>query len=128
MADTTSVPQIESDQSHEKEYAEVFHEVIEKGVRLLGLSRLRAILEHLPANHELTPCIRISGSDVTLARNGLRALPLLVDVLTRQHLRSQRAQLKNRVLHSCRRRGVPLPQMGIGAEELGADMSGYWLG
>jgi len=128
MTDTTPVLQIESGQSYEKEYAEVFHEVIEEGVRLLGLSRLRAILEHLPANHRLTPCIQISGSDVTLAKNGLRALPLLVDVLTRQHLQARRAQLKNRVLRSCKRRGVPLPQMGIGMEELGADMEGYWLG
>jgi hypothetical protein len=95
---------------------------------LLGLSRLQAILERLPANHELTPCIRISGNDVTLAKNGLRALPLLVDFLTRQHLQAQRARLKNRVLRSCESRGVPLPQIGIEAEELGADMCGYWLG
>jgi eukaryotic-like serine/threonine-protein kinase len=116
----------ELESGYDKEYSEVFREVIKEVESLLGMSRLLAILQHLPPNHELSDYIKVSGSEVSLTKNGVRALPLLVDVLTRQHLPALRAQLKDRVLRSCLERGVPLPQMGIGVEEAGA--GGYWFG
>jgi serine/threonine-protein kinase len=115
-------------QSYDRAYAEVFREVIREAEAFLGPSRLHAILEHLPAKHELYEYIKISGSDVTLTKDGVQALPLLVDVMTRQHLPALRTQLKDLVLRNCLSRGVPLPQMGIGVEETGADAGGYWLG
>jgi GTP cyclohydrolase I len=43
MANTTSVLQTEFDQSYEKEYAEVFHEVI-AGKRIVGISKLTRLV------------------------------------------------------------------------------------
>jgi glyoxylase-like metal-dependent hydrolase (beta-lactamase superfamily II) len=118
----------EHEPEYDKEYAEVFRDILKEVEGLVGASRLRAILEHLPANNELAQYIRISASDITLIKNGVRALPLLVDVLTRHHLPAYRSQFKDRVLRSCLARGIPLPQMGVGVEEPGAEVGGYWFG
>jgi hypothetical protein len=94
----------------------------------LGASEVRSLLQHLPQGHELAGCIRITGDEVRLERNGVRALPLLVDVAALGHAPAFRAMLKDRILRGCLERGVPLPQMGVGVEETGAEPSGYWLG
>jgi glyoxylase-like metal-dependent hydrolase (beta-lactamase superfamily II) len=118
----------ELDERHHAKYAEVFQEVIREIARLLGASELRSLLQHLPRDHELADCIRIAGDDVRLERKGVRALPLLVDVASLGRSPVFRAMLKDRVLRGCLERGLPLPQLGVGVEETGADPSGYWLG
>jgi eukaryotic-like serine/threonine-protein kinase len=118
----------ELDERHHKKYAEVFHEVVGEISHFLGASEVRSLLQHLPQGHELAGCIRITGDEVRLERNGVRALPLLVDVAALGHAPAFRAMLKDRILRGCLERGVPLPQMGVGVEETGAEPSGYWLG
>ena len=118
----------ELDERHHKKYAEVFQEVIGEISRLLGASEVRSLLRHLPRDNELAGYIRITGDEVCLERNGVRALPLLVDVAALGRLPVFRAMLKDRVLRGCLERSLPLPQMGVGVEETGADPSGYWLG
>ncbi len=118
----------ELDERYLKGYAEVFHEVVGEISHLLGPSELRSLLTHLPREHELASCIRITGDEVHLERHGIRALPLLVDVAALGRQPVFRSMLKDRVLRGCLERGLPLPQMGIGVEETGADLSGYWLG
>ncbi|HEY1272460.1 MAG TPA: hypothetical protein VGF08_10770 [Terriglobales bacterium] len=118
----------ELNEGHHKKYAEVFQEVIGEISHLLGVSEVRSLLQHLPRDHELADCIRINGDEVRLERNGVRALPLLVDVAALGRLPVFRAMLKDRVLRGCLERGVPLPQMGVGVAETGAEPSGYWLG
>lgn len=117
----------ELEEGCKNEYAEVFREAIEEVQRHVGVSRPRAILEQLPTNHELWEYIQISGSEVTLVKNGVRALPLIVDVMARQHMPALRTLLKDLVLRSCLDRGLPLPQMGLGVEEIGAEAGGDWL-
>ncbi len=116
------------DERHHKKYVEVFQEVIGEITRLLGASEVRSLLRHLPRDHELADYIRITGDEIRLERNGVRALPLLVDVAALGRLPVFRAMLKDRVLRGCLERGIPLPQMGVGVEETGAEPSGYWLG
>jgi glyoxylase-like metal-dependent hydrolase (beta-lactamase superfamily II) len=116
------------DECHLAKYAEVFQEVLAEISRLLGASEFRSLLQHLPREHELASCIRISGDDVRLERHGVRALPLLVDVAAMGRQPVFRAMLKDRVLRGCLDRGIPLPQMGVGVEESGAEPAGYWLG
>jgi eukaryotic-like serine/threonine-protein kinase len=113
---------------HHKEYAEVFQEVVGETSRLLGASEVRSLLQHLPRGHELAGYIRITGDEVRLERNGVRALPLLMDVVALGHGPALRELLKDCVLRNCLKRGLPLPQMGVGVEETGAEPSGYWLG
>jgi serine/threonine-protein kinase len=116
------------DERHHQKYAEVFQEVIGEISRLVGASEVCSLLRHLPREHELAGHIRISGDEVHLDRNGIRALPLLVDVVALGRPPVFREMLKDRVLRGCLERGIPLPQMGVGVEETGAEPSGYWLG
>jgi hypothetical protein len=118
----------ELDQRHHQKYAEVFREVIEEASRLLGAAEVRSLLRHLPPDHELASYIHSTADEVRLERNGVRALPLLVDVATLGRAPAFRAILKDRVLRGCLERDVPLPQMGVGVEETGAEPAGYWLG
>jgi glyoxylase-like metal-dependent hydrolase (beta-lactamase superfamily II) len=118
----------ERDESHHKEYAEVFQEVITVLSAFLGGAEVRSLLRHLPRDHELTDYIRVSGDEVRLERDGVRALPLLVDVAALGRAPALRATLKDRVLRRCLERNLPLPQMGVGVEETGAEAPGYWLG
>ncbi len=118
----------EQDERHHKEYAEVFRDAIEEASRLLGPAEVRSLLRHLPADHELAQCIRVLGDEVRLERAGVRALPLLVSVVALGRAPVFRAMLKDRVLRGCLERNLPLPQMGVGVEEAGAEPSGYWLG
>jgi glyoxylase-like metal-dependent hydrolase (beta-lactamase superfamily II) len=116
------------DERYHNKYAEVFQEIIDEVSRLLGASEVRSILQHLPRDHELADYIRISGDEVRLERNGIRALPLLMDVVAMGQGPAFREMFKDRVLRGCLERSVPLPQMGVGVEETGAEPSGYWLG
>lgn len=116
------------DDLHHKKYAEVFQEALEEVSRHLGAAEVRSLLQHLPPGHELTGCIHIAGDEVSLERHGIRALPLLVDVTTLGHGPAFRAALTDLILRGCLERGLPLPQMGIGVEETGAEPPGYWLG
>jgi flavorubredoxin len=118
----------ERDEGQHKKYAEVFREALEVMSHFLGAAEARSLLQHLPHDHELASCIRIQGDEVRLERNGVRALPLLVDVAALGRAPVFRAMLKDRVLRGCLERGLPLPQMGVGVEETGAEPSGYWLG
>jgi hypothetical protein len=86
------------------------------------------LFQHLPRYHELADYIRVTGDEVRLERNGVRSLPLLVDVVALGRLPVFRAMLKDRVLRGCLERGIPLPLMGVGVEETGVEPSGYWLG
>jgi hypothetical protein len=72
---------------------------------------------------------RIFGSDkVRLEQNGIRALPLLMDVVALGPGSVLQEMLTDRILRRCLERGVPLPQMGVGVEETGVEPSGYWPG
>ena len=103
----------ELEEGCKKEYAEVFREVIEEVQRHVGVSRPRTILEQLPSNHELWQYIQLSGNEVTLVKNGVRALPLIVDVMTRKQLPALRSLLKDLVLRRCLDRGLPLSLIHI---------------
>lgn len=116
------------DEIHHSQYAEVFHEVLEEAARVLGPAELRSLLRHLPPNHELTSYLRVAGDEITLDRNGLRALPLLVELAAMGRSPAFRAHLTDCALRGCLVRGLPLPQMGIGVEESGAEPAGYWFG
>ena len=84
-------------------------------------------LQRLPADHELLECLAKEGDQIVLIGRGIRALPLLVDELCRGHSLGFRALLQDRVLQGCTKRGVPLPQVGAGVEEIG-EINGGGLG
>lgn len=116
------------DERYLKKYAEVFQEVVGEVSRLLGASEVRSLLQHLPRDHELAHYIRVTSDEVHLERNGVRALPLIVDVAALGRKPTFRAMLKDRILRGCLERDLPLPEMGVGVEEIGTEPSGYWLG
>lgn len=118
----------ELDERYLQGYAEVFQEIVDEAAQRLGRAEVVSLLQHLPADHELAECLRVTDGEVRLLRKGIRALPLLADVLTRHKLPFLRELFKERVLRACLERQVPLPQMGVGVEELGAELAGHWFG
>jgi hypothetical protein len=63
--------------------------------------------------------LEIARESVRLLREGIRALPLLVDVLGAGQAPSFRALLKSKALHGCTTHGLPIPQLGAGVDEVG---------
>ena len=106
-------------------YRAVFHEVIDLTTERLGRLEVLRRLRALDEDHELTECIRVATDHVELIAQGIRALPLLVDVLAKDQPEGLRNGLKSVVLRQCQRRDVPLPQITPGVEEMGSDV---WIG
>lgn len=76
-------------------------------------------LRRLPEKHELRQFLTVQGGDVELTGRGERALPLLIGVLLPDLPPLIRGSIKSWVLDECSRRGLALPQIGIGVEEVG---------
>jgi serine/threonine-protein kinase len=107
----------EQDERFLPSYEEVFQELIKFASHRVGRDEIFARLRKLPREHELRRLLKISGTQVALRRNGIRVLPLVIDVLSMDQFAGFRSLLKSCVLQGCTQRQIPLPQMGIGLGE-----------
>lgn len=104
-------------------YREIFNEAIHDAARRLGRAETLALLGALPAEHELHQYIRHDKQGAMLVMCGIRAIPLLVEELSKNQSPSFRSALKTLVLRRCMELNLPIPQLGLGIEEQGA-----WIG
>jgi len=104
-------------------YREVFIETIRDAARQIGRAETLSLLENLPAEHELNRYIQRDKNSAVLLACGIRAIPLLVEELSKKQFASFRAQLKDLVLRRCMELKLPIPQLGVGVDERGA-----WIG
>jgi hypothetical protein len=109
----------ELDQRYFKAYQAVLAEVVQEVAGFMGKGEMVSRLRSLPEDHELKQCVEVVEDDVALLQHGIRALPLLIDVLSQGHFPAFRTTLKSRVVHACTDHGAPIPDLGIGVEELG---------
>lgn len=104
----------ELDEHHLKAYAVVTQEIIDFAAEKLGKDQVMDRLRKLPKDHELSRCIKLKRNEVELVRHGIRALPLLVEVLRTGQVPIFGAFLKSIVLEGCIRQKAPLPILGVG--------------
>jgi eukaryotic-like serine/threonine-protein kinase len=108
----------ELDERYLAGYQEVLQELLEVAGREVGRDEIIARLRKLPREHELNRLLKISGTQVALRKQGIRALPLMIDVLSSDQLEGFRPLLTSCVLQGCTQRQIPLPQVGIGLGEV----------
>jgi serine/threonine-protein kinase len=109
----------ELDEKYLRGYDAVLREVIFSAERHRGLHDVMLTLNQLADDHPLRKYLEIARDSVRLLREGIRALPLLVDVLGAGQAPSFRALLKSKALHGCTTHGLPIPQLGAGVDEVG---------
>jgi glyoxylase-like metal-dependent hydrolase (beta-lactamase superfamily II) len=118
----------ELDERYLPDYQEVLLELLETAGRQLGRDEILLRLRKLPREHELNRLLKISGAQVALRKQGIRALPMMIDVLSREQHEEFRSLLMSCVLQGCTQRQIPLPQVGIGlgkVESVAIDEQGY---
>lgn len=108
----------ELDERYLPDYEEVLQELLELAGRQLGRDQILPHLRKLPRDHELRRLLKTSGTQLSLRNQGIRALPLMVDVLSRNQPNGFRSLLKSCVLQGCTQRQIPLPQVGVGLGEV----------
>ena len=113
----------ELDDQYLKRYQELFHEVIHDAALQIGRAEVNARLAALPVEHELKRYMQLDKNGAVLVSCGIRAIPLLVDELSKQEFPGFRSKLKNHVLRRCLDLNLPIPQLGAGVEE-----QGEWIG
>jgi glyoxylase-like metal-dependent hydrolase (beta-lactamase superfamily II) len=101
-------------------YREIFDETIHETTRQFGRTETLWLLENLPAEHELNRYIQHGEDGVALVACGIRAIPLLVEELSKKQIQTFRSRLKDLVLRRCMELKLPIPQLGVGVEEQGA--------
>ena len=106
------------DERYLPDYEEVLQELLEVAGQQMGRDEVRARLKKLPREHELHRLLKIHETDVALRSNGFRALPLVIDLLSRDQREGFQSSLKSCVLQGCTERELPLPQVGIGLGEV----------
>lgn len=113
----------ELDERYLTGYREIFNETIHDAALQIGRAEVFSQLGQLPPEHELNQYIKHDKNSALLVSCGIRALPLLVEVLSKKQFPSFRSGLKDLVLRRCQELKLPIPQLGIGVEEQGA-----WIG
>lgn len=113
----------ELDEKYLSGYREVFREVLHEAAMQVGRGEIFSALNKLPVEHELRQYVKISKQEAELQSCGFKALPLLVDELSRAQFPAFRSQLKSHVLQRCTDLGLPIPQLGVGVEE-----QAMWIG
>jgi serine/threonine-protein kinase len=98
-------------------YSAIVSDLVAAIARQIGWVEVVSRLGDLPEDHELRDYIQIQGTEVRLLRQGMRALPLLFDVLAHDQPAAFRATLKSGVLAACTMQGAPLPTIGVGVAE-----------
>jgi hypothetical protein len=99
--------QIELDDRFLPGYRSVVRDLAEAVVRQIGWLEVIMRLGDLPPGHELRDYLTVSGTDITLERQGIRALPLLLEALAHDLPHPVRATLKSAVLAACTRLQIP---------------------
>jgi serine/threonine-protein kinase len=113
----------ELDEKYLAGYREIFRELLHQAAMELGRSDVFTRLNRLPADHELRQYATIGKQEAELMSSGIRAVPLLLEELTRDQFPAFRSRLKSHVLQRCTELGLPIPQLGAGVEEQSS-----WIG
>jgi serine/threonine-protein kinase len=99
-------------------YRAVIGEVLKIAEDYLGADEVLARLQHSQF-HELGLLIEVYEGEVDLIANGIRALSLVVDVLSHDQPVAFRNLLRLAALRGCQVRSAPLPDIAPGMEDLG---------
>lgn len=113
----------ELDEQYLTGYREIFNETIHDAAIQIGRAVVFSRLEGLPAEHELNQYIKHGKNSAVLVACGIRAIPLLIEELSKEQFPSFRSRLKDLALRKCLELKLPIPQLGVGVEEQGA-----WIG
>jgi hypothetical protein len=71
----------------------------------------------LPRDHVLNRDLKITAKGIVLRDKGVRALPLVIDLLSQGEFEEVRHDFITCVLHGCTKRKLPTPNVGIGLGE-----------
>ncbi len=108
----------EFDDSYLDAYNSILHDLLDVARARLGNAEAIRRLQNLPADHELSDCLKVTGRDVRLTHNGIRALPLVIHALSDKDP-TLLVEFRSAVLKGCTHLGAPIPQLGIGLGETG---------
>lgn len=100
-------------------YQEVFDELLHHAAMQLGRMEVRQRLKDLPRHHELWQCLTIHGDTIELTSRGIRAIPLLVELLASGEFDTFHTMLRSQALQGCVLRKLPIPPMAVGVGERG---------
>lgn len=113
----------ELDERYLKGYHDIFNEVVHDAALQIGRAEVYSRLADLPAEHELKRYMQLDKNAAVLVSCGIRAIPLLIEELSKQQFSGLRTKLKDHVLARCLELKLPIPQLGAGVEEQGG-----WIG
>lgn len=113
----------ELDERYLDGYRDVLHELLHEAAMHLSRNEVLSILHGLSPEHELMRYLRIDKANVELLACGIRAIPLVLEELSKAQFPAFRSRLKDLVLRRCGELKLPIPQVGAGVEE-----GGGWVG
>jgi eukaryotic-like serine/threonine-protein kinase len=111
---------MELDDAYLADYSVVFDEVFALAVSHLGLESALDAFRGLDPHEGLGACLTISTDEVRIKGQGIRTLPLAIDLLAQRDSHGLLGnRLRSHALEACLCRKVPIPALGVGVSELG---------
>jgi hypothetical protein len=108
---------LELDDAYLADYAAVFDEVLHLAIAALGRAAALRPFVNMPAGDEGRACFLVTADQVSLRAEGLRALPLAVDLLVSVAPPGLGNTLRSHALEACLTRKIPIPALGAGVGE-----------
>jgi glyoxylase-like metal-dependent hydrolase (beta-lactamase superfamily II) len=108
---------LEEEKRQMRAYQGVLDEVLALGRGYLGRDVMIAAFRNLPNDHPLHRYLKITGKDIVLRESPMRALPLVIDVLSRGEFEEVRNDYITCALNGCTRRKLPVPNIGVGLDK-----------
>ena len=113
----------ELDERYLTGYRQLFNEIVHDAAVQIGRAEVFSLLKNLSSEQELIRYVKHDKNGAVLEACGIRAIPLLIDELSKKQFPNFRSRLKDLVLRRCLELKLPIPQIGVGVEEQGA-----WIG
>ena len=107
----------EEEKRYLRAYQNVLDELLSLADEYMGRAEVISLLRRLPRDHELYRYLKITGREVVLRDRPVRALPLVIDALSRGQFEEVRNALTSCVLQGCTLRKLPVPKVGVGLGE-----------
>lgn len=111
---------MELDDAYLDEYAAVFDEVFGLAVEELGREQALQAFRNLEPDQGLGSYLSFASGQVRIKREGIRTLPLAIDVLAQFAPTGLGNRLRSRAMEACLARKIPMPALGAGVSESGS--------
>jgi len=105
---------LEEEKRFLRAYQDVLDELLALARGYLGRDEVMRIFRNLSRSHVLHRYLKITGKSVVLRDKGIRALPLVIDLLSHGEFEEVRHDFITCVLTGCTKRKLPAPNVGIG--------------